>query len=124
MILLNYDLSEARDWPEPYLLSTRIRRIAYPIKRCCLVTKKALSDLSHIVQAHICMLSHIGQTEGDVEMGERTRREEADVTGETSLENLVEKARNEFRRSVQSVFSEADCVDKIMKSIANWEDEM
>lgn len=62
-----------------------------------------------------------GHTEDDVEMGEHIDRDEVGEPEPISLESL---ARNEFRKSLQSVFSKDECVHEIMMAISYWEDEM
>lgn len=116
---LTYVIDQRREWPEPYLLSKLIRHITYPIKKCWLVTKKALSDVICTVRVYICETFHTGRTGDDVEMGESARREEAEAHEETCSPD--KKAKNEFRKSLQKFFSEADLV---MSNIEYWEDEM
>lgn len=111
---LNYDIDWLRDWPEPYLFSKLIRCIGCPVKRCWLVTKKALSYLNRYVREHICV-SYLGRhSEADFEMGERVGQEEAEATEQTILESPV---KHKFRKSLQMVFSNTDDVVWIMERV-------
>lgn len=77
--------------------------------------KKALSYLSSMVRERICVSHHAGNTEGDVESGERNEREEAEAPGVTFVESPAAKiATNEFRKSVQNIFSDTSREGKIM----------
>lgn len=111
---LNAEINQVHDWPEPYLLSKLIRRIAYPIKRCWLVTKKALTNLCRTDRTHICVSYLTSCAEGDIEMGESFRQEEAESHEELSSQS---PAKDEFRKSLQSIFTKSDCVDRIMSRI-------
>lgn len=122
--LLNVRVDWKRDWPEPYLLSKLIRCISYPLKRCWLVTKKTLSDLGYWVRSHVCVSSHTVNAEGAAESGERSRRDTAEVVEEDHSPGPAEKSKNEFRRSLQKVFSNKERVDRIMELVGTWEDTM
>lgn len=111
---INVEINQSQDWPEPYVLSKLIRNIVYPIKRCWLATKNALSNLCRTDRTHICTSYPTSCTEGDIELGERVRREEAKSAEEVSYGS---PAKDEFRKSLQSIFSKADCVDRIMSRI-------
>lgn len=65
------------------------------------------------------MASRAVKTEDDVELGERGTRDEAPE--ETLPGSLAEKERNEFRRSLQKIFSEAEWVDNVMDDVQDWE---
>lgn len=117
---LNYHMIGTRDWPDPYLLSRTIRFIAYPIKKCCLATKKAFSDLCCFIWFHLCVCSCARRTESDIESGGRERREKAEGPEENPMESPVEKAKDEFRISLRNNFSNANRVDSIMHSIQIW----
>lgn len=119
---INFDMDWRRDWPGPCLLSKLMRRIAYPIQRCWLVTKKALLYLSRTVRANTCVPSYTEHLEGDIEMGENDRREEAAAPMVTFSESPTEKAKDEFRRSIQGVFSNSELVDRVMMDVIGcWE---
>lgn len=119
VVRLNYAIDRRHDWPEPYLLSKLIRCIAYPLKRCWLVTKKIIFSLAVLV--HICVPSHMGHTGDDVEMGESVRGKGHEASKETSSESLAE---HEFRKSLQTTFSEVAQVDRIMSDIKNLRFDM
>lgn len=80
--------------------------------------KQALFDLGHTLRAHICISFGTGDTEDDVEMAESFRRVEAEEPGTISSEIPT---KVELQKALQSAFSEADCVDQIMKTIDYWE---
>lgn len=86
-----------------------------------LATKKSFSDLGHSVRKHICVDTRAVNTEGDVELGERGTRDDTEAPEETLIEGRVKKAKNEFRRSLQKVFSEARWVDSVMDDVQMWE---
>lgn len=88
------------------------------------MAKKTLSGLGHWVQSHILVSSHTGNAEGDAESGERSRWDTAEEIEETPSQGPAEKAKNEFRRSLQKVFSKNDRVDRIIGLIGSWEDDM
>lgn len=119
---LNYAIGRDREWPNPYLLSGIIRRIAYPIKGFWTVIKKALAYLGHYIREHVCVPSHTGSTEGDVESGKGVRREEAKAPEAAPTENPAEKAMDEFRGSLQKSFSDAERVNTIMNWVRAWGD--
>lgn len=108
-----------RHWPEPYLLAKLIRRIACPVVKYSLVTKKFLSDLSGNVWAHIYVSSHTGHTEGDVEMRQCAKQEETEAPEQIPLENSP--AKDEFRNALRTVFSDAECLVKIMQCVDGLE---
>lgn len=121
---LNYEIHNddwARDCPEPYLLSKFFRCFAYPIKKCWLVTKRALSYLGRFFRKHICISYHRGHTDGDIESLGTDGGEEAETEG-TSLESPIGRAKSEFCRSLQKMFSDASRVEEIMWDIAIWEE--
>lgn len=79
---------------------------------------QAFTNLSLSVRKHICLSSHMEHTQGDVETGERGGQEEVDAPEKPFIEGpQVTKAKNEFRRSLQKIFSETCWVDLIMKDI-------
>lgn len=119
---LNYDIGRDCEWPNPYLLSGIIRRIAYPIKGFLTLIKKALVYLGRYIREQICVSSHTGNTEGDVESGEGVRREEAEAPEASSSESPAEKAMVEFRGSLQKSFSDAERVKTIMNWVRAWGD--
>lgn len=83
------------------------------------MTKKAFTNIGYYIWKHVCVRSCIEHPEGDVELGEREGSKAIDGT---LLETPVEKAKNEFRVSLQKIFSEAIWVDEIMWGIKIWED--
>lgn len=104
-----------RDWPEPYLLSKLIRCLAMPIKKCWLATSQTVSEFSRSVRSYICVSSHVGGTEFDVES--ESRNEHA-ATLEANLSRYpVEKAKVDFRKSLQKTFSSPYWVDRIMADV-------
>lgn len=115
---ISYDMFWDPGRPEPYLFCKLIRRIASPIKRCWLVTKKVLTDIRLTVWSHICGLSNTRRTEEDAEMGESVTRQIPEALSTES------PAMNYFRKSLQTVFSEDECVDMIMESIDDKQQEM
>lgn len=119
---LNYDIGRDREWPNPYLLSGIIRRIVYPIKGFLTLIKKAIVYLGRYIREQICVSSHTGNTEGDVESGEGVRREEAEVPEASSSESPAEKAMVEFRGSLRKSFSDAERVKIIMNWVRAWAD--
>lgn len=60
-----------------------------------------------------------GHTESDVELGERSTREDAKVPEEATPKTSAEKAKLEFRRSLQRIFSE-NRVNAIMIRVELW----
>lgn len=124
---INSDIHYILDWPdspEPYLLSKLVRCIAYPTKRFWLVAMSYLYDLGHWVRSHACVSCHKIGAEGDAESGERSRRHTVAVIEETHSEGTAEKAKNEFRRSLQKVFSNNNRVEEIMLTIKFDEDSL
>lgn len=75
--------------------------------------------MGHSVRKHTSTSSYTGHLEDDVEVGERDNQE-----GTETPDGPVETSKNEFRTSLQKVFSDADRVERIMGSIESWEDEM
>lgn len=61
-------------------------------------------------------------TEDDVELCERGTRDDTEALEEALPESPVKKAKNEFRRSLQKIFSEARWVDSVMDDVQVWED--
>lgn len=132
------------EWPEPYLLSRLIRGIVYTINRCWLGTKKALYNLGRTVRRLICVSFHTEHAGDDVEMGECSGREKAEATEEISLGSPAIKiglsgqrearasketssespAKNEFCKSLQTIFIDTNCVQWIMGIVGAWENEM
>lgn len=88
------------------------------------MAKNALFQLGHWVRSNICVSSHILNVEGDTESGERSRWDTVEAMEETPLQGTAERAQNEFRRSLQSVFKDNYRVDEIMGCIEEWELEM
>lgn len=99
-----------------------IRFIAYPIKKCWVVIKEALSNLGHYIWKYIRVVSRAVKTEGDVELGEVGGREILEANEESSSEGSARRAKTEFRSSLQKMFSDAARVEEIMKNIKLWED--
>lgn len=119
---LNYAIGRDREWPNPYLLSGIIRGIACPIKGFLTLIKKALAYLGRYIREQICVSFHAGNTEGDVESGERVIQEEAKAPEASSSESPAEKVMDEFRRSLQKSFSDPECVNTIMNWVRAWGD--
>lgn len=88
------------------------------------MTTKALSDLVHYVRSHIYVSAQTGNAEADAESGERSRQDPAETVDETPSKSPAWKAKDEFRWSLQKVFSESNNVEKIMLIIEEWKDEM
>lgn len=87
------------------------------------MTKKALSDLSRTVRAHICVPPRAEHAGDDIETGEAVRRqEEGEAAEESSSESPSEKRKNEYRESLQKMFGDARLVQEIMSDIGAWED--
>lgn len=88
----------------------------YPIKRCCLVTNKALCNIGCTIWKHIWVSSHTGDTGDNVknQMGESVRREDGEASEEISSESPVGTVKNEFLRSLQKVFRYADWVMSVI----------
>lgn len=101
---LNLELDFDIDCEEPYLLSTFIRSIAYPVKRCWMVTKRALFALRCFLRRH----------RDDVEPG---ILEKVEVT----TESPSERVKNEFRRSLRKIFSDERHVARIMAPVNYFE---
>lgn len=76
------------------------------------------------MRSHVRISSHTLNAEGEAESGGRRRRETTSAIEETTLEGPVEKAKNEFRRSMQKVFSDNNTVNRIMVTIGTQEDYM
>lgn len=108
-------------WPGPYLLSKIIRSIVCPVRKGCLATHQALCDFCRFMWTIFCVCSHAGTANGNIESEEGERCDEMEKVEEGSLENPAERARNEFRISLQTTFSNVDRVDNIMDSIKYWE---
>lgn len=83
------------------------------------MTKKAFTNIGYYIWKQVCARSCIEHPEGDVELGEW---EGPKAIEGTLSETPVEKAKNEFRVSLQKIFSEAIWVDEIMWGIKIWED--
>lgn len=111
-----------RDWPEPYLFSKIIRCFAYPIKKCWLVTKKALFVFGRFLRKRLCISLERGHTDRDIESKRPEGEEEVEAPEESSPEIPVSKAKNEFRRFLRKMFSDAARVEEIMRDIDIWED--
>lgn len=108
---LNNELDFDIDWEEPYLLSTFIRSIAYPVKRCWMVTKRAPFALRRFLRRH----------RDNVEFGEAGTLERLEVTKETSPESPSESVKIEFRKSLRKIFSEEERVARIMRPVNYFE---
>lgn len=108
-------------WPEPYLLSKLVRHISFPIKRGWLATKKALSNLGHCIRKHFHRYPSSNHAGGKVESGETGGREELEASEDNSPQYSAEKAKVEFRKSLQNVFSEVNTVNGIMSYVDVWE---
>lgn len=119
---LNNEIDWYRDWSDPFLLSILIRRIVFPAKSCWLATKKSVSALAHSARERICMSCRSEHAEDDVESGERDGRGEEPE--DCISESPAEKAKNEFRTSLETVFNNAYRVDEILEDVDLWEDEM
>lgn len=72
----------------------------------------------------IFMIPRARSIDKDVESGEREIRGTTEVPEEFSYEQTAEKARIEFRRSLQRVFSNVEQVNEIMRYIEDWEDKL
>lgn len=122
MAHLNYELAwDITDWEEPYLLSKFIRSLAYPVKKCWLVTKKALSALGRFFRRHLCGDCHVRHTGDNVESGEAGTQQRVEAIEETASEGPSERVKNEFRKSLRKIFSEVDQVDRIMAPLNCFE---
>lgn len=95
--------------------------IAHPVKRFWLVAKRALSNISRAIWTHTCLTNQPTHSGEDVEMGECVGRDEAEAPEEISSEIPV---KNEFRKSLQKVFSDANCVNRIMNNVDRMEHNM
>lgn len=73
------------------------------------------------MQKHICVASRAVNTEDDIELGEMGGRGYFEVHEEWSSAGPVEKAKKDFRRSLQKMFSDAARVESIMSDIRGWE---
>lgn len=109
---------------EPCLLSKLIRYFAYPIKKCWLSAKSGLSSFGCSIRKRICAAPHTRSTESDIELGGMDGadgRKDFEAPEGSFPESPVEKAKKEFRMSLQKMFSDADMVKEIMKDVKLWE---
>lgn len=70
------------------------------------------------------MASRAVNTEGDVELGERRILDDTEAPETVLPVSPAEKAQNEFRRSLQRIFSEARWVDNVMDDVKYWDTGM
>lgn len=70
---------------------------------------------------HICVASRAVNTGDDIELGETGGRGYPEVHEEWFPAGPVEKAKKEFRMSLQKMFSDAGRVESIMSDIRGWE---
>lgn len=119
-VFVDLDQGWKFDWPEPYLLSKLIRHVVYPIKKGYIATKTALYCLGPAIRKHMCVFSRAYQTEGHVESRKREGQEEIEAS-ENTAKKSAERAKNEFCKSLQSVFSQVNTVNGIMSYVDEWE---
>lgn len=67
------------------------------------------------------MLSRAEHTEGDVELGERGKPEVVKAPEDAAQGILAEKAKKEFRTSLQKIFNNVIWVDNIMDDVEYWD---
>lgn len=108
------------DWPEPYLLSKIIRHVVYPIKKGWIAIMLTLYCLGPAIRKHMCVFSRTYHTEGQVESRKREGQEDTEVS-ENTPKTSAEKAKDEFRIFLLTVFSEVNTVNGIMAYVDEWE---
>lgn len=119
-VFVDLDQGWKFDWPEPYLLSKLIRHVVYPIKKGYIATKTALYCLGPAIRNHVCVFSRPYHTEGQVESRKREGQEDTEVS-ENTPKTSAEKAKDEFRIFLLTVFSEVNMVNGIMSYVDEWE---
>lgn len=131
---LNIDIDSDRDWPDPYHISTLIRKIlclitnvVYPIQKCWTGARKAFPILKRSVLKFDRRPSAQCQVLDEMEMGEGGNRlHELEARSlpqdEQTPKFEAEECKFQYRSSLQRKFGETSLVGLVMFGISSWED--
>lgn len=117
---LNYELLVHEDFPEPHFLLKPLRRfITLPVKRCWLETWSVLSILARCICRRSQLSFRRGRIGTDIEHIGNENEGEAGSPW-TIAENTLEKAKSDFRASLQKLVGKGECERIIVGLIAAW----
>lgn len=108
-----------RKWPGPHLLSKAVRRIIYPIKKCCVRARKSFYSLGQSILRSMPPTSPEDRVE-DVTQLDEIEHQEVVLNG-PSVSSRLDYAKDMYRISLRKTFDDVDLVQSLILDIERWE---